>query len=245
MLRVIILTAGVGSRISREIAGLPKSLLKVNGVPLIRRNLDLFSQLADVSCHVVIGYKNKEMEAVVLQKPGISTTLNPLFDKSNSIFSLYLAFLEMRLQQEDSLLVINGDVFFEESLATEFTRRREEVVFFADSSRKIEADYKLTWDEKNLITDFGKDIEPLHASGEYVGAAYIPHFLVPNFVASVREEIGNLNSGLWWEEALFRRLKDIPLSVVDVFPKFWAEIDYVEDFQRITDYLLGITESSR
>jgi choline kinase len=244
MLKVIILTAGIGSRISREINGLPKSLLKVNGVPLILRNIGIFSEISEVECHVVVGYEHSKMREVIQESSSATISLNPVFETTNSIFSLYLAFLEMEIDSNDSLLVINGDVFFELSLAEELTKDRDQIIFFGDSSRKMEADYKLVWNKEFFITEFGKSINPSVASGEYVGAAYIPKKLVPTFIRSVSDEIYNLNTKLWWEEALFRRIANIPLKVIDVSPKFWAEIDFVEDFKRISDYLLGIEESN-
>ncbi len=42
---------------------------------------------------------------------------------------------------------------------------------------------------------------------------------------------------LWWENVLYDHIDVEPVHVVDVPDLFWAEVDYVQDYERIKEYV--------
>ena len=42
---------------------------------------------------------------------------------------------------------------------------------------------------------------------------------------------------LWWENALYEYITEVPVHVKDVSDFFWAEIDYIDDYKRILEYI--------
>ena len=42
---------------------------------------------------------------------------------------------------------------------------------------------------------------------------------------------------LWWENVLYEHILENPVHVRDVSDLFWAEIDYIDDYSRILDYV--------
>ena len=50
---------------------------------------------------------------------------------------------------------------------------------------------------------------------------------------------------LWWENVLYNNLAEEPVSVVDVPDLFWAEVDYVQDYERIMEYVRTKDVSSK
>ena len=43
----------------------------------------------------------------------------------------------------------------------------------------------------------------------------------------------------WWETILYAHCYEFPIHTLDVAPYFWSEIDYIEDYERIVDYVGG------
>ena len=42
---------------------------------------------------------------------------------------------------------------------------------------------------------------------------------------------------LWWENVLYELSEKEDIYVKDVNGKFWAEVDYIEDYNRIKNYV--------
>ena len=49
--------------------------------------------------------------------------------------------------------------------------------------------------------------------------------------------INSQKHGLWWENILYELSSSDNVYVEDVKDKFWAEVDYIEDYNRIKDYV--------
>jgi choline kinase len=234
-LNIFILAAGRGTRISRQIGKIPKCLLEINKKPLLVRNVELFRSCNVSNINISIGYENKQI-TTELEGQSVSTTFNPCFEVTNSLFSLYLTLNSIGIIK-GHMLLINGDVFFEKDLLSHLVSERNEITFFADSSRIKEADYKLAWTENREIVKFGKDLSDLDTMGEYVGAVFVPEKYVKSFIESVNDDIYKLKINSWWEETILdRKNKYIP-KIFDVKPYFWAEFDFIEDFQRVKEFI--------
>lgn len=232
---VFIMAAGMGSRISRQINGLPKCLLPVDGVPLIIRNIELFKSISALEISVTVGYEHKKIRSI-LSKFDVGVAFNPCFNFTNSIYSLYEAFKIRELVYTDTL-IINGDVFFDQNLLLHFIERRDRITFFVDSTKIEQADYRIAWDNDLQITKFGKELANFETGGEYVGCVFIPKELMLDYVESLNSDVLDLKVNSWWEEVLFTRLKEFRPVIHDVSPHFWAEFDYVEDFNKVTEFI--------
>ena len=57
-MKAILLAAGRGTRISRMVEAVPKSTLPIDGIPLIRHTVELFSS-AGIECVVGVGYQKE------------------------------------------------------------------------------------------------------------------------------------------------------------------------------------------
>ncbi len=58
-MKAILLAAGKGTRIARNVERVPKSTLPIDGVPLIRRSVELL-QAAGLECIVCTGYEENK-----------------------------------------------------------------------------------------------------------------------------------------------------------------------------------------
>lgn len=115
-MQAIILAAGMGKRLGELTKGNTKCMVKVNGTPLIDRVMKQLSRQPLKKVIIVVGYKGKELRNYLGEEYNgmpIEYIDNPIYYKTNNIFSLSLAKHKM---QEDDTLLIESDLIFEDSL---------------------------------------------------------------------------------------------------------------------------------
>ena len=105
-------------------------------------------------------------------------------------------------------------------------------VMFGDSSRKEEADYKFKY-ENGLLQKYGKELTGSDITGEYIGIGKFSKEFMPNFLSEMDRMIATQQHSVWWENILYNMVGNQPVYVDEVNGKFWAEVDYIEDYERI------------
>ncbi len=116
-MQAIILAAGMGRRLGEYTENNTKCMVEVNGVKLIDR---LLGQLATLQLNrivIVVGYKGQQLKEYINAnyqgKLNIEFVDNPVYDKTNNIYSLSLA--KKQLLEDDTLL-IESDLIFSDKL---------------------------------------------------------------------------------------------------------------------------------
>lgn len=90
MLQGIILAAGLGRRMRGATGGMPKSLMRVKGTPLIERNIGYMIEAGFQRVIVVTGYRADDFAYLPEKFEGtVELAYNPLFETTNTISSLY------------------------------------------------------------------------------------------------------------------------------------------------------------
>ena len=115
-MQAVILAAGMGRRLGELTGDNTKCMLEVNGVKLIDRALESLSECNVSRIVMVVGYKRENVKAYVGDSyNGIEVVYvdNPIYDKTNNIYSLYLA--KDYLLAEDTLL-LESDLIYESSV---------------------------------------------------------------------------------------------------------------------------------
>lgn len=116
-MQAIILAAGQGKRLGQYTKDNTKCMVKVNGVSLIDRVIKQLVHIHVDRLVLVVGYKAKELKDFIGHRYDgmikIEYIENPLYDKTNNIYSLALA--KDRLCEDDTLL-LESDLIFEDSL---------------------------------------------------------------------------------------------------------------------------------
>lgn len=116
-MQAIILAAGMGRRLGEYTRDNTKCMLPVNGERLIDRVLGQLSQLGLSRVVIVVGYKGQNLIDYIGHRYDdrlkIEYVNNPVYDKTNNIYSLSLA--KDKLQEDDTLL-IESDLIFDDRL---------------------------------------------------------------------------------------------------------------------------------
>lgn len=115
-MQAIILAAGMGKRLGLLTKESTKCMVKVNNITLIDRMLDQLANHEIEKIIIVVGYQGKKLREYIdrqARNVTIEYIENPIYDKTNNIYSLSLA--KEKLQEDDTLL-IESDLIFEDSI---------------------------------------------------------------------------------------------------------------------------------
>lgn len=115
-MQAIILAAGMGRRLGELTRHNTKCMISVNGRTLIDRILTQLSALNLKRVIIVIGYEGHKLKEHIGNRYAnlnIEYVENPIYDKTNNIYSLALA--TDRLQEDDTILV-ESDLIFDDNL---------------------------------------------------------------------------------------------------------------------------------
>ncbi len=115
-MQAIILAAGMGKRLKELTQDRTKCMVQVNGVALIDRMLHQIESRHLSRIVIVVGYEGEKLMKYI-DTLGIRTPIvyvqNPIYDKTNNIYSLALA--KDYLCQDDTLL-FESDLIFEDAV---------------------------------------------------------------------------------------------------------------------------------
>jgi histidinol-phosphate/aromatic aminotransferase/cobyric acid decarboxylase-like protein/choline kinase len=116
-MQATILAAGMGKRLGEYTRDNTKCMLSVNGRPLIDRTLDMLANLGIHRVVIVVGYQAQNLIDYIGQRYAdrldIEYVNNPIYDRTNNIYSLSLASEQMA---QDDTLLLESDLILEPSI---------------------------------------------------------------------------------------------------------------------------------
>lgn len=231
-MKIILLAAGRGTRISRYIQERPKCTVSLNdNQTLIEYTISLFKQYGFDDISIILGYR-QEVIRELLSEQNVKFYYNPFYDVTNSLASLWFAKEELT----DDLLIMNADVFLDTKTLDLILAEKKTPVLFSDESRKAEADYKFYY-ENDLLIKYGKELALEETTGEYIGVAKIAKSVLPIFKDKLEKKIACQEHGQWWEDVLYSLIGEQTIYVSSVTGSFWAEVDYIEDYENILKFM--------
>lgn len=230
-MKAILLAAGRGTRISRYIQNKPKCMVDIGDTTLIDYTLNLLNKNHIHDIVMVLGYEDQKIRQH-LQGKNVKMYYNPFYDVTNSIASLWFAKDELN----DDVMIMNADVFMEQAVMDIVLAEEKTPVLFSDESRIECADYKFKY-INGVLEKYGKQLTKEETTGEYVGIAKMNKDFVQEFVKRLEQKINSQHHSQWWEDVLYDMTADREIYVTDVQGNFWAEVDYVEDYERIIDFV--------
>lgn len=231
-MRAVILAAGRGTRISRYLSGNPKCTVDIGDEILIEYTIKLLQKKGINQIAMVLGYHGNVIRNV-LKEYEITYYENPFYDVTNSIASLWFA--RDFFGSGDSYIVMNGDVFLEEELLDCILGEKRSPVMFADSTRKECADYKFKYSD-GILQKYGKDLEGADISGEYIGIGKFDAAFARDFMQRLNKMISEQRHNVWWENVIYDMVEERDVYVSEIGDRFWAEVDYIEDYERILKF---------
>ena len=232
----LILAAGMGRRLKELTQDNTKCMVKVNGVRLIERMLDQLAKIGLRRTVLVVGYQGDKLSKFVGKSwkgMRIEYITNPIFYKTNNIYSLALA--AEKLSADDTILM-ESDLIIEDAVLRRVVDDPHPNVAVVDAFQSWMDGTCVTLDEDNLIKrfvpkkDFAYDEIPSYYktvniykfSREFSKKDYVP------FLKAYSEALGNNE---YYEQVLrVITLLDEPLiHALPLQGEKWYEIDDIQD----------------
>ncbi len=161
-MKALILAAGFGSRLAPITDNCPKSLVPVNGKPILIKQIENLHQNNITDITVISGYKADVLEAALKEQyPEIKIINSVDFATTNNMYSAYLAKSDFAGQE---FLMMNADVFFDASIITALLECEYENAIVTDIGTYIEESMKVR-EENGRLVEISKTVAPDKALG--------------------------------------------------------------------------------
>ena len=235
-MQAIILAAGMGKRLKDLTANNTKCMVKVNGVTLIERMLNQLDKIEINRIIIVIGYEGDKLidyiSTLKIRTP-IEYVKNPIYDKTNNIYSLALA---KQYLIEDDTILLESDLIFEDSVLTLLTEDTRETLALVD---KYES-----WMDGTVIKIGSNDEIQEFIPGKKFIFADIPqyyktvniykfsrHFSETHYVPFLEAYSKALGNNEYYEQVLrvITMLDNPEIKAKKLDGQLWYEIDDIQD----------------
>ena len=240
-MQAIILAAGMGKRLKELTQNNTKCMVKVNGVSLIDRMLHQIQKQNVDRIVIVVGYEREKLKEYIATL-GITTPItyidNPIYDKTNNIYSLSLA---SDYLCEDDTLLFESDLIFEDSVLDSLVRDPRPTLALVDKYEswmdgtcvKLNEDdnieafvpgKKFKFDE---IKDYYKTVNIYKFSKDFSNTHYVP------FLDAYQKALGENE---YYEQVLrvITMLDDPVIKAKRLTGQKWYEIDDIQDLDIAT-----------
>ena len=235
-MQAIILAAGMGKRLKDLTANNTKCMVKVNGVTLIERMLNQLDKIEINRIIIVVGYEGHKLidyiSTLNIKKP-IEYVENPIYDKTNNIYSLALA---KQYLIEDDTILLESDLIFEDSVLTLLLEDTRETLALVD---KYES-----WMDGTVIKIGSNDEIQEFIPGKKFIFADIPqyyktvniykfsrHFSETHYVPFLEAYSKALGNNEYYEQVLrvITMLDNPEIKAKKLDGQLWYEIDDIQD----------------
>jgi len=153
-MQALILAAGMGNRLGKHTKDNTKCMLEINSKRLIDHTLEMLQNVGIKKLIIVVGYKKENLIAHVgkcYKDVNIEYIENPIYDKTNNIYSLFLA--KDRLCEDDTIL-LESDLMFEESILQRLVDDKRPSLAVVDKYQAWMDGTSAVLDEEDNILDF-------------------------------------------------------------------------------------------
>lgn len=235
-MQAIILAAGMGKRLKELTRNNTKCMIKVNGVTLIERMLRQLERQNLSRIVIVVGYEGQKLIDFI-GTLGITTPIvyvdNPIYDKTNNIYSLALA--KEWLCREDTLL-FESDIVFEDSVLELLLSDPRETLALVDKYESwmdgtcvklgnddtIEAFVPKKSFKFDEISSYYKTVNIYKFSKHFSQTRYVP------FLEAYQKALGQNE---YYEQVLrvITMLDDAEIRAKRLDGQHWYEIDDIQD----------------
>lgn len=228
--KALILAAGLGTRLAPITNDRPKSLVPVNGKPILFKQIENLKQNGIVDITIVSGYKADVLEKAVHDKyPEIKIIESVDYANTNNMYSAYLGIKSMFPDGNiKPFYMMNADVFFDSSIINALENDVRENLIVVDIGRYIEESMKVV-EKDNRLIEISKQIKPEKALGCSIDVYKFGVDGGEAFFSRCVEYIEHNNElKMWSEVALNDALADTIFEACALKGR-WLEIDNHED----------------
>lgn len=236
-MQAVILAAGMGRRLKELTQDNTKCMVKINGVTLIERMLRQIDRHNLSKIVIVVGYEGQKLIDYISTLKSINTPIvyvdNPIYDKTNNIYSLSLA--QDYLCEEDTLL-FESDLIFEDCVIDALLNDPRPSLALVDKYESWMDGTCVKLDEQDNITAFipGKNFK-YSEKDEYYKTVNIykfsKNFSKNSYVPFLNAYIKALGENEYYEQVLrvITMLDNPEIKAKRLAGQLWYETDDIQD----------------
>ncbi|MHA1222227.1 MAG: phosphocholine cytidylyltransferase family protein [Candidatus Heimdallarchaeaceae archaeon] len=231
-MKVIILNSGIGKRLFPHTKNIPKCLIKINGKSILEYQLDLMNKQNLSNFIITTGPFESKIKNLISENYShleVQYIHNPRYAKTNYIYSLWLTKDEI---DDENILLIHGDLIFDESLLCQLLEKKSGNYVLVNNSIQIpEKDFKAKI-ENNLVKKISVELKEENAV-----------FLAPFYKFSGEDFMQWLNEidlfikenkvSFYAEDVLNNILHKIFLKPIFFYNELCMEIDTLNDLLKV------------
>jgi len=235
-MKVIILAAGIGSRIRPLTNNCPKSLLKINNKTILEMMISKIQYYHINEIIFVTGYLENHIKDYVKKKfPDLKTYFitNEKFAETNTGFSLLLA---KDFVKKTDFIKFDADVVFDKEILKKLIECPSENVLCINKNIHLDKEeIKVLVDENHKILKVSKAVDPKVAIGESIGIEKIGKHTAKILFQELEIMMKDKKNHQEYYEAGYERLieKGESFNMLDITGLSCMEIDTEEDLELV------------
>lgn len=236
-MQALILAAGMGKRLGEYTKNNTKCMVPVNGTPLIDRVITMLSRLSLTRLIIVVGYQADNLINHIGSRYDhlikIEYITNPIYDRTNNIYSLALAKEEM---SKDDTILLESDLIYDFAIL-----RR--LVDHPDRDLAVVAKYEPWMDgtmvcldpQRNITSFISKEAFSYDKTDLYYKTVNIykfsKEFFTNYYLPFLNAYCTVMGNNEYYEQVLnvLTMLHNSPLKALPLTDERWYEIDDAQD----------------
>ena len=245
-MQALILAAGMGKRLGKYTSGNTKCMLNINGKTLIERAIEALLDAGVKKLVLVVGYKGENVKKFLLEEctnPRVKEMElvfvdNPIYDKTNNIYSLFLAIDELA---KDDTILIESDLIYDPELIKRVVKSPiANVVSVAKYKQWMDGTVVKLGEDNNIAEFIEKKNFNYNEVDQYYKTVNIyklsKKFLNTEFIPFLRAYIEAYGENEYYELVLkiIAHISRSNLKALDVSELDWYEIDDAQDLDIAT-----------
>ena len=236
-MQAIILAAGMGRRLRELTKDNTKCMVQVNGEPLIDRLLRQLSKLGLSRVVIVVGHKRENLISHIGSRYDdvldIEYVENPIYDKTNNIYSLALA--KDKLVEDDTLLIESDLILDDRMFSLILGDPYPNLALVAKYRTWMDGTMVRIDDENNVVNFVTKKAFKYSDVDHYYKTVnlykFSKDFLIHKYVPFLDAYCAALGNNEYYEQVLrvICMLDNSELKALPITNERWYEIDDVQD----------------
>jgi len=245
--KVLIIAAGLGSRLKKHTENLPKCMLDFGGKTILQRQLDAYKKNSITDISIVRGYKKNK-----IKYKGIKYFENTDYKNNNILNSIFYA--------EDfingNLIISYSDILFDSTVVKRLLKSNHDISVVVDIDWRGyyvgRKDHPIS-EAENVIFNSNNEVEKIgkiNTGAEEVHGEFIGMIKLSNRGTEIFKEYFHKFKKIYWNKPFQRAkifqkayLTDFIQELVDrgikvhcvIIEGGWKEIDTVEDYKKALD----------
>ena len=224
-MRAILLAAGMGTRLRPLTENIPKSLIEINGEPLLERQIRFLNEIGIEEIYIVTGYLKEKFE-YLKEKFNVILIHNEYYNKYNNIYSMYLA--------KDFLgdsYVIDADVYLSRNFLKKDLKYSH---YFSGQKDTSEKEWKINYDNLNRVFS----IEVVKGKNYILSGISYWSKKDAEIIKNQLNELSNKFDSeslknLYWDDLVKINLDKLEVYINKIEESDWYEIDNLYELNEV------------